>query len=214
MQETPDIPEDLPDIDMTVVPAVAVPPQIEGVSPESTETAHVPETVKERETMLDVHPAHRAANSWKEFFVHIATIVLGLLIAVGLEQTVEYFHHRRQVAAVREELRGERETNKDSFARETTNWRWETAELKNNLMVLAYLQKHPSTLDENLPGSLVWFHASSGHSQAIWDAAKNSGVTSLMYREEVEQYEDAYNQLKKIDEARSLAYDAMNEASR
>jgi hypothetical protein len=46
--------------------------------------------------MLDVHPAHHAAHSWRDFFIHIATIVLGLLIAVSLEQTVEYFHHRHQ----------------------------------------------------------------------------------------------------------------------
>lgn len=31
--------------------------------------------------MLDVHPAHHAANTWRAFFVHIATIVLGLLVA-------------------------------------------------------------------------------------------------------------------------------------
>ena len=125
-----------------------------------------------------------------------------------------YFHHRHELAEVREELRGEREANKDSFASETINWRWETAELKNNLMVLAYLQMHPATPDEKLPGSLVWFHGSSPNTQAAWDAAKTSGVTSLMHREEVEQYEDTYNQLKKIDDARSLAYDAMNDASR
>jgi hypothetical protein len=115
---------------------------------------------------------------------------------------------------VREELRGEREANKKSFTSETTHWRWETAELENNLMVLAYLQKHPGTPDEKLPGSLVWFHESSSSSQAVWDAAKNSGVTSLMHREEVEQYEDTYNQLKRIDDTRSLAYDAMNDATR
>jgi hypothetical protein len=34
--------------------------------------------------MLDVHPAPHAAHTLKEFFIHIATIVLGLLIAVGL----------------------------------------------------------------------------------------------------------------------------------
>lgn len=164
--------------------------------------------------MLDVHPAHHAASSWKEFFIHIATIVLGLLIAVGLEQAVEHFHHRREVTEVREVLRGEREANKNAFTSETTHWRWETAELENNLMVLAYLQKHPGTPDEKLPGSLVWFHASTSHSQAVWDAARSSGVTSLMDREEVEQYEDTYNQLRKIDDARSLAYDAMNDASR
>ena len=39
--------------------------------------------------MLDVHPPHEAAHSWKDFFIHIATIVVGLLIAVSFEQTVE-----------------------------------------------------------------------------------------------------------------------------
>lgn len=160
------------------------------------------------------YPAHHAASSWKEFFIHIATIVLGLLIAVGLEQAVEHFHHRREIAEVRKELLGEREANKNSFTSETTHWRWETAELENNLMVLANLQKHPGTPDEKLPGSLVWFHASTGHTQAVWDAAKNSGVTSLMTREEVEQYEDTYSQLKRIDDVRSLTFDAMNDASR
>jgi len=214
MPETPDIPEELPLADVVAVPVEATSPLSEGETAESAETAHVPEAAKEQETMLDVHPAHHAASSWKEFFVHIATIVLGLLIAVGLEQAVEYFHHRREVAEVREELRGEREANKKSFTSETTHWRWETAELENNLMVLAYLQKHPGTPDEKLPGSLVWFHESSSSSQAVWDAAKNSGVTSLMHREEVEQYEDTYNQLKRIDDTRSLAYDTMNDATR
>ena len=214
MPETPDIPEALPLADVAAVPAEAASPLSEGETPESAETAHIPETAKEHEPMLEVHPAHHAASSWKEFFIHIATIVLGLLIAVGLEQAVEHFHHRREVTEVREELRGEREANKDSFKSETTHWRWETTELENNLMVLAYLQKHPGTPDEKLPGSLIWFHASAANTQAAWDAARNSGVTSLMHREEVEQCEDTYNQLKRIDDARSLAYDAMNDASR
>ena len=51
--------------------------------------------------MLDVHPAHHAASTWRDFFIHIATIVIGLLIAVGLEQTVEYFHHQHQLHDVR-----------------------------------------------------------------------------------------------------------------
>ena len=214
MPETPDIPEELPLADVAAVPAQATSPLSESETAERAEAAHVPEAAKEQETMLEVHPAHHAASSWKEFFIHIATIVLGLLIAIALEQTVEYFHHRREIAEVREALWGEREANKDSFRSETTHWRWETAELENNLMVLAYLQKHPGTTDEKLPGSLLWFHASAPNTQAAWDAAKNSGVTSLMHREEVEQYEDAYNQLKRIDDARSLAYDAMNDASR
>jgi hypothetical protein len=214
MPKAQDIPDEVPIANLAAAPSEATPPLNAAETPESAETVAVPEASEEHKTMLDVHPAHHAASSVKEFLIHIATIVIGLLIAVGLEQGVEYFHHRREVAEVREELRGEREANKSSFAIETTHWRWETAELKNNLMVLAHLQKHPGTPDEELPGRLVWFHASSRHSQAVWDAAKSSGVTSLMNREEVEQYEDTYNQLKRIDDALSLTWDAMNDASR
>ena len=57
--------------------------------------------------MLDVHPPHEAAHTWKDFLIHIATICVGLLIAIGLEQTVEWLHHRHEaqetVAALREE---------------------------------------------------------------------------------------------------------------
>jgi hypothetical protein len=30
--------------------------------------------------MLDVHPPHHAATTWRDSFVHIATIVIGLLV--------------------------------------------------------------------------------------------------------------------------------------
>src|SRR6516162_150479 len=52
--------------------------------------------------MLDVHPAHHAASTWRDFFIHIATIALGLLLAVGLEQGVEVIHHRHEANHARE----------------------------------------------------------------------------------------------------------------
>jgi hypothetical protein len=35
--------------------------------------------------MLDVHPPHTAVHGWRDFFIHIVTIVSGLL-AISLEQ--------------------------------------------------------------------------------------------------------------------------------
>ena len=103
MSEAPEIPPALPLADVAAVTADAL---ASGPEPESSEPATNPppvaEIAKEPSPMLDVHPAHHAATSWKEFFIHIATIVLGLLIAVGLEQTVEYIHHRNEVADTRE----------------------------------------------------------------------------------------------------------------
>ena len=82
--------------------------------------------------MLDVHPAPHAASTWRDFFIHIATIVLGLLIAVGLEQTVEYINHRREIAETREALRVEREDNIRHFANGLSEYRRQTAAITNN----------------------------------------------------------------------------------
>ncbi len=57
--------------------------------------------------MLDVHPAPHAAHTWKDFFIHIATIVIGLCIAVGLEQTVELYHRHNEVHQMETDLRHE-----------------------------------------------------------------------------------------------------------
>jgi hypothetical protein len=57
--------------------------------------------------MLDVHPAPNAAHGWRDFLTHLATIVIGLLIAIGLEQSVEYLHHRQQRERLQQDLNGE-----------------------------------------------------------------------------------------------------------
>jgi hypothetical protein len=40
--------------------------------------------------MLDVHAPHQSAHTLKDFLIHIAAITIGLLIALGLEATVEW----------------------------------------------------------------------------------------------------------------------------
>lgn len=59
--------------------------------------------------MLDVHPPHSPNHTWKDFFIHIATITVGLLIAVSLEQTVEYFHRLHERHLLEDELHVESE---------------------------------------------------------------------------------------------------------
>jgi hypothetical protein len=47
-------------------------------------------TTQEHAPMLDVHAPHETIHTWKDFAIHIAAIAVGLLLAIGLEQTVEY----------------------------------------------------------------------------------------------------------------------------
>ncbi len=164
--------------------------------------------------MLDVHPAHHAATTWRDFFIHIATIVIGLLIAVGLEQTVEHFHHRHQISEARELLRNEREDNRQALIRATKSFRVVSAELQNNLQVLTYLQQHPGTPDEKLPGALVWIWGSPCSESAAWEAAQSSGVTSLMPREEVSETAKLYAQLHRIGDSGRETWLAITDAER
>src|ERR1700727_1484957 len=93
MPETPESPKELPPAEVTAASAVTIASAHECETPQ---TAHVPKPTKENAPMLDVHPAHHPAHSWRDFFVHIATICIGLLIAIGLEQSVEALHPRHK----------------------------------------------------------------------------------------------------------------------
>jgi len=57
--------------------------------------------------MLHVHPPHETPQSWKAILVQVAVITLGLLLALLLEQFVNYVHHRSQIAQMRVRLRQE-----------------------------------------------------------------------------------------------------------
>jgi hypothetical protein len=61
--------------------------------------------------MLDVHPPHAPAHTWRDFLIHIATICVGLLIAIGLEQSVEAIHHHHQREFLEEQMLREAEGN-------------------------------------------------------------------------------------------------------
>jgi hypothetical protein len=162
--------------------------------------------------MIDVHAPHHTVHTWRDFFVHIATIVVGLLIAVGLEQTVERIHAQHELRETREEIAHEQKTNETSWARNERNWRFTFAELKNDLMVLKFIQEHPGTPQTELPGVLVWEQAPFLWNHAVWDAAQVKGVVQRMPLEESNGHQEYYG-LMTVIAAQSLDdWNAINAA--
>jgi hypothetical protein len=53
---------------------------------------------------MDVHPPHGPIHTVKEFMVHLLAITIGLLIALGLEGSVEWVHHRHLARDARENI--------------------------------------------------------------------------------------------------------------
>jgi hypothetical protein len=155
--------------------------------------------------MLDVHPPEHAAHTWKDFFIHIATIVIGLLIAIGLEQTVERFHHHREVAETRDALAEERQKNREIYRHHLESYLYDAAVLHNDLRVFNYLQQHPKTALADLPGVIVWPNHIFEPVTSAWTAAGHTSVLSLMPREEVRKDTETYFDLNRALEGYNSA---------
>ena len=142
--------------------------------------------------MLDVHAPHETIHTWQNFFIHIATIVVGLLIAVGLEQAVEFFHHRHQREQLDAALQKDGETNrgyiKDDIAVAQGVLDWALAQ------VAAVERAGPN-------GPLILRHVPSGMigspDAGVWPSAKASGLTNLLPASEqnwLEYLAEEYNE--------------------
>jgi hypothetical protein len=133
---------------------------------------------------LYVHPPHHAATTWREFFIHIATIVLGLVIAVCLEQTVELLHHRHQRQQLEEDLHNEAEQNlqvidRDLKMQDLEPWfeqAMHAASAPEKSKIHVSLAPAPC-----LPGSVgTAEYRYFAPSQAVWTTAKEGGLVSLL----------------------------------
>jgi hypothetical protein len=184
------------------------------LQPHQIEPPTSPKPLHEDIHMLDVHPPHASVHTWRDFFIHIATIVIGLCIAVGIEQTVEALHHRHQVRDAREDLRRERDENRRLFVRYVQDFHWETAALENNMLVFEYLQQHPGTPQEKLPGLLSWRWGRSNFTSAVWDTAQQTSVTSLMPPKEVTETARLYENLRRTTASDDETWIAVNNARR
>jgi hypothetical protein len=175
------VPEDLP---IKADPTLAAPELAHAESPQSPVGTESPENAKEHDPMLDVHPPHHAANTWRDFFIHIATIVLGLLIAIGLEQTVEFLHHRHQRQQLQEDLHNEAEQNLQVIDRDLKMQYLELwFEQAMNVASAAGQNKVQVTLPPApcLPGSVGTAEFRYfAPSQAVWTTAKEGGLVALL----------------------------------
>jgi hypothetical protein len=162
--------------------------------------------------MREIHAPHETVHTWSAFFIHIATVVIGLLIAVGLEQIVEHFHHRGQADEARESLKEERSINKANFAKAVANWRWEAAELENNLSVLKYIKSHPGTPQAQLPGYVRLNYLVTASVHTAWDAAKQAGVVTYLGKKEAVDYATLYAALDRVEQSDRATWLKLNEA--
>ncbi|GAC1357543.1 MAG: hypothetical protein NVSMB3_04150 [Acidobacteriaceae bacterium] len=163
---------------------------------------------------MEVHAPHHPVHSWRDVLIHLAIVTVGLLIALGLEATVEWNHHRRQVAEAREALRQERDDTRESFAHNTLYLNREIAAMENNLEIFHFLQQHPGASRLQLPGVPVWSHMNEVAGEAAWQTAQQTAVTAHMPEVEVRRTAELYTFLNAMNKADAEVWQAINEAQR
>jgi len=75
----------------------------------------MPETQDEAGADMEIHKP-KAAHSWREFLIEIGTIVTGILIALGLEQSIEAFHERQLAHEAQDAIDAEMRSDLDLIA--------------------------------------------------------------------------------------------------
>jgi hypothetical protein len=137
----------------------------------------------------DIHPPHQAAHSWRDIFIHLATITVGLFIALSLEGCVEWQHHRHLVHEARANIRTEIQDNQKALHDALDRIHKAQADIKADIGALEILKKNPDATGLSISLSLV----TSDLQSASWDTARETGALAFMSYPEVKRYASVYS---------------------
>jgi hypothetical protein len=141
--------------------------------------------------MLDVHLPHKRIDGVGEFFLHLFTITVGLLIAVGIEAAVER-HQRRELASeARDTMTAEIRKNSGSVADALKEIDQEQEKLKRNLAKVRKVQLNPRSSSSQSANLDIGFNT-TGLEDTGWRTAQATGALAFMPYAESEKYTGIY----------------------
>jgi len=137
---------------------------------------------------MEIHPPVNSIQSPREFFVHLSMITIGILIALGLEQSVEAWHRHELGVQARENILSELRDNQRELDQERNLAARNKARLEHTLDVLRQLQAHKklteSTLSINMSGADL--------SSTSWTTAATTGAIACMGYSQAKRFAKAY----------------------
>ena|ERR1700722_1775962 len=128
---------------------------------------------------MDVHAPHGGIHTWRDFWIHLGTITIGLLIAIGLEQSVEWVHRLHERHVLQGELRDEGDENLKGVQVDIDrlhSWRNGIVERRKDVQ-----QMIASGGKLKLPFRVIPLRGAIAlPSESTWDSAKASGKVALL----------------------------------
>lgn len=151
--------------------------------------------------MIDVHePEHRISGK-RDFFLHLFTITIGLLIALGLENAAEAWHHHEQRREAEETIRLELRRNSAKLREALPAV---MTERDNIVRLLQFLEARSRNQPGDTKGLQVTF-SQSPMDDAAWRTAASTGALSYMPYARVQTLSVAYKEQEMLDAASQRA---------
>jgi hypothetical protein len=154
--------------------------------------------------VLDVHAPHSAMHGWRDFLIHLITITVGLLIALGLEGLVEWMHHQHLMREAETSLHAEIEGNSKNVTNALADVHKHQAELKNDVTVLKYFLKNKKMPEHS--SMEITFHIST-LDDVSWKTAQSTGALAYMPYSQAQDFSSIYT-------AQAELYTAEQQAAR
>ena len=138
---------------------------------------------------MDIHPPYGPIHSFKEFFLHLLTVILGILIALSLEGLIEWRHHRSLAEEARSNLTVEIRENRQLLTGGLAAAPDAEQRLKATIETIeAYRKNHRDDRTSKLDWSFGLFPLSA----TAWSTAASTGALGYMDYSEVKAYTRAY----------------------
>jgi hypothetical protein len=152
---------------------------------------------------MDIEPPHGPVETWRDFFVHLVIITLGLLIALALEGIVGYIHERHLVheanANITAEMRDNQKDVEDSVKA--------TAQYQQDMRHLIALMEDVKA-GKKMNGSVNITFEKADLNTASWKTAAATGAIAYMRYRNVKRYEDIYGLQEDFELAQDRAMDS------
>jgi hypothetical protein len=152
--------------------------------------------------MLDVHPVHKSIHDWRDFLLHLATITIGLFIALSLEGLIEWRHHRNLVHEAEASLSEEIRANANGLGNADEEIKKQYVGLKADVEIL----KQVMATGKTPPNSQmeIAFHIRE-FVNLSWKTAQSTNALSYMSYSRAKEYAEIYATQDKLEAAENQA---------
>lgn len=138
--------------------------------------------------MLDVHPPHEKMHGFKDFLLHLLTITVGLLIALGLEGCVEHWKQRELKKDADTKLRQEIRDNASEIA---TVHKANATEQATLVRIVEFMNARKKNQPYDV-GQIRLDFALGDLKSASWKTAAATGALGFMDYDQVQRYATVY----------------------